>query len=235
MTRHSAFTCRKSIRVRPFTYARLALPATEFGRVESAVVLRIVGIAMADPPPFSVLRPSKLPKTVASVNWIVESNWPVGAWDFDEDPLIRYTPDISPIINEIVQRSDWGESGRTTVAIVVENRGLSSENNLAFRDYHGGGFFPCSTVSPKLELYRTVRAALVGKELLGQPTDHSITVNAVSLAALEAYFEYGADPHVFGRQSPVIFYPGGTPIEAILDDLSPDTQYYYRMKVPTAG
>jgi hypothetical protein len=216
-------------------YARLALPATGYGRVDSAAVLRIVGISQADPPPFSVLRPSQSPKTTAAVDWVLTSNWPEEAGDSDFDPLVRYSPDISPIINEIVQRPDWGGDDNTIVAIVVEDQGSTPDNYLVFRDYDEVKFASPGLISPRLELYRTVHSTFIGKELLGRPTDRSVVVNAVSLTTLEAYLEYGTGPDLLNQQSAVGCYPGGTPIEVLLDRLSPDMQYYYRMRYRRPG
>ncbi|HVP11142.1 MAG TPA: dockerin type I domain-containing protein [Phycisphaerae bacterium] len=215
--------------------ARLAFPATGYGQVDSAAVLRIVGIDLADPPDFSEQRPSQLPKTTAAVDWVKTSDWPAAAGDFDYDPVIRYSPDISPIINEIIQRLDWGDEGNTTAAIVIQNNGPKGNNYLVFRDYDVRESCHIPRIMPRLEIYRTARSALVGKEFLSRPTDRSITVNTVPLVKLEAYFEYGSSPHVFDQQTPVVYYPGGTPVAVVLSPLSADTRYYYRMRYRQLG
>jgi hypothetical protein len=218
-----------------FVYARLVLPGTGYGFVGSGVSLRIVGVAQSDPAEFSVLRPSQLPKTTAAVDWVIASNWPDTFCDSACNPLNRYSPDISAIVNEVTSRPDWGGDGRSTMAIVIEGRGSSLADFLVTRDYCQLES-PCQvTIAPKLELYRTLRSTFVGKELLGAPTDDSVTVNAMSLVTLEVYFEYGNAPDSFDKQTAIASYPGGTPIETLIGGLSPDMQYWYRMRYRRPG
>jgi hypothetical protein len=42
----------------------------------------------------------------------------------------------------------------------------------------------------------------IAGELLGRPTDHSVTVNAIAGQAVQAYFEYGTAPGVYDGQTP---------------------------------
>jgi uncharacterized repeat protein (TIGR02543 family) len=72
-----------------------------------------------------------------------------------------------------------------------------------------------------------------GPELLGRPTDNSITVNVVPDAALEAYFEYdtetrgGSDGYDF--QTAIASTAANVPIEVVMGGLTANTRYYYRM------
>ncbi len=75
-----------------------------------------------------------------------------------------------------------------------------------------------------------------GPELLGRPTDHSVTVNVAANAALQAYFEYGTQaggPYTqtspaSGASSPASA-AANVPLVIVLGNLAPDTQYFYRM------
>jgi hypothetical protein len=67
------------------------------------------------------------------------------------------------------------------------------------------------------------------EELLCRPTDHSVTVNIVANQTIQAYFEYGTTSGVYSDQTTTASYTGGTPIQVVIDGLSPNTQYYYRM------
>ena len=40
-----------------------------------------------------------------------------------------------------------------------------------------------------------------GPELLGRPTDHSVTINVVASAAIEAYFEYGTQSGLYTKRA----------------------------------
>ena len=172
------------LRGETFAYARIALPASDQGSVASAVYLHIVGIDADNALSFDVARPSQQPKTTAAVNWSLTENWPVGAGDDSCMPLFRQTPDLAAIINEIVGRPDWGTGpDGKTLALVIENE-CREMNALEIQDYVESEYVVCPghVFSPTLELYRTTRSTFIGTEILGRPTDHSITINAVSLA-----------------------------------------------------
>ncbi|MBU0641185.1 MAG: metallophosphoesterase [Planctomycetes bacterium] len=220
-----------------FVYARLVLPASGAGQVDSGVMLRIVGADHDGPLGFDVAPPSQLPKTTASVDWDLAANWPDPALDSTCTPLYRYSPDISPIINEIIGRPTWGHGmGGKVLALVIEDRGSAETNFVAIHDYRNlSGSCPGTVVKPTLELYRTLRATFVGKELLGCPTDHSVIVNAFALLTLEVYFEFGTAPGEFDRQTVADTFVGGSPLEVMLDQLSADTRYYYRMRYRRPG
>ncbi len=72
-------------------------------------------------------------------------------------------------------------------------------------------------------------------ELLGRPTDTSVTVNALAAKDLEVYFEYGSSPGVYSYETDTEKFASGTPIEMIMNGLKPDGQYYYRMRYREIG
>lgn len=215
-----------------FKYARLAVPATDNGTVTESATLRIVGVAADSPPDFTSFRPSEMPKTDSSVNWVLSEAWPGSEDDFDCTPVWRNGPDISPIINEILSSPTWGggPQGKTLV-LVIEDDGSPANNFLSFQDYREINDPDClGTVSARLELYRTVGSTFIARELLGRLTDHSVTVHALSLLTLEVYFEVGVSPGVYTAQTSPVEYPGGVPMVAKIDSLDPNTRYYYRMR-----
>ena len=221
-----------------FAYARLVVPAANDGQVDSAVTLRIVGVDQDSPGDFSGVRPSQLPKTDTSVAWSLGAAWPTVLQDYACSPCWRYSPDISAVVNEIVGRPQWGCGAEgKTLAIVVEDQGSEPTNFVSLRDYEpqGNSFCPDLVSTARLELYRTVRSTFVGKELLGRPTDHSVTVNALSLLAQEVYFEFGTQPGVYAMSTSALMQPAGEPIEAVLDGLTPNTRYYYRTRYRCPG
>ena len=69
----------------------------------------------------------------------------------------------------------------------------------------------------------------VGAELLGRPTDHSVTVNVIPRTALEVRFEYGMDT-TYGDATPAETTTADTPLEVVFDGLQADTRYFYRMR-----
>ncbi|MCZ6765755.1 MAG: metallophosphoesterase family protein [bacterium] len=86
---------------------------------------------------------------------------------------------------------------------------------------------------PELFVYFTVAAVCgadwIGTEILGRPTDDSITVNAIAEVRLDALVEYGLDPAGPWSQTPVISYNPGDVVEVQLNDLAPNTRHFYRV------
>ena len=68
-----------------------------------------------------------------------------------------------------------------------------------------------------------------GGELLGKPTDTSITINIVPDATIEYYYEYGTSSGSYTHQTTPMTATGGQPHEVVITGLSPNTRYYYRM------
>jgi hypothetical protein len=79
-----------------------------------------------------------------------------------------------------------------------------------------------------VELHAQGGVTFSGTELLGRPTDHSVTVNVLADANLEAYFEYGTTSGVYTDQTGTITSTANEPIEVVIDGLQGNTRYYYR-------
>ena len=79
------------------------------------------------------------------------------------------------------------------------------------------------------ELYANT-VTFEGGELLGKPTNNSVTINIVPASAIEYYYEYGTSQ---GGPYPYSTTPktaaGGQPDEAAITGLNSNTRYYYRM------
>jgi hypothetical protein len=72
-------------------------------------------------------------------------------------------------------------------------------------------------------------------QILGRPTDRSITVSVVSPEELETYFEYGFKPGKCDAKTTAVKSDAGKPFEVLLDGLKPNTRYYYRMQSRRLG
>ena len=66
--------------------------------------------------------------------------------------------------------------------------------------------------------------------LLGRPTDHSITINMIPDLSGEVAFEYSTTSGTYGDQTAVLASTSGTPVETVIDGLSGNTQYFYRVR-----
>ena len=72
-------------------------------------------------------------------------------------------------------------------------------------------------------------------EVLGRPTDRSITVSLLSSEAAEAYVEYGKAMGQLSSRTATKSLPAGTPIEFDIGELTPSTQYVYRVRLKESG
>ena len=78
-------------------------------------------------------------------------------------------------------------------------------------------------------------ALFLAPEMLGRPTDRSVTVNVLPAEDLEVYFEYGVAPGAYTGRTPAATLPGDQPSEVMLDGLQPDTRNYYRIRYRRPG
>ena len=76
---------------------------------------------------------------------------------------------------------------------------------------------------------------LISSEILGRPTDQSMTVNVIPAQDSQVYFEYGSAAGQYGAQSETVNASAGLPINALLGNLQPNTRYYYRTRSKPAG
>ncbi|MGI9159037.1 MAG: DUF1566 domain-containing protein [Saprospiraceae bacterium] len=77
--------------------------------------------------------------------------------------------------------------------------------------------------------------AVLHGEILGRPTDQSVTVQILFAEAAEVCVRYGTqsgNPHL---QTSWQFFQAGVPAEIVLDNLSADTRYYYRIGYRAPG
>lgn len=74
-------------------------------------------------------------------------------------------------------------------------------------------------------------------EILGRPTDKSVTVSALFNQVAQVYFEYGISPGIFAQSTPIVTSLPETPVVAELQPLTANTRFYYRtvFKTPNAA
>ena len=97
-----------------------------------------------------------------------------------------------------------------------------------------------SCVAPVLqalggEIYASAAVTFAATELLGRPTDTSITVNVVPSGNGQVYFEYGTAAGVYASQTSTAALVSGTPTNVVIQGLTPNTRYYYRMVSSSDG
>jgi hypothetical protein len=72
--------------------------------------------------------------------------------------------------------------------------------------------------------------------VLGRPTDNSVTANVIPDAHGEAYLEYGPSSGQYTTgQTSHFSCVSGQPAEVVMNGLSGDTRYYYRLQFKASG
>ncbi len=72
-------------------------------------------------------------------------------------------------------------------------------------------------------------------EVLGRPTDNSITVQAIFADSTDVYVEYGSSSGVYTNQTDTLSFADKVPAEFLLAGLQPNTRYFYRMQTRHTG
>lgn len=82
---------------------------------------------------------------------------------------------------------------------------------------------------------RANAADFIAPEILGQPTDASVTANLVPARAMQVYYEYGTAPGAYTARTPAQNASAGKPLETTLGGLEANTRYYYRLRYDGAA
>lgn len=89
------------------------------------------------------------------------------------------------------------------------------------------------------ELGEHVRATndplFTAEEMVGRPTDTTVTINAVATKNLDVYYEYGTKAGAYTGKSAVTKFPAKEGVNVLLDKLQPNTRYFYRMRYRETG
>ena len=72
-------------------------------------------------------------------------------------------------------------------------------------------------------------------QILGRPTDRSVTVSILSATTVDAFVEYGTTRGSYTKRTPARTVSADTPAEFEIGGLSPSTAYFYRVQTKAAG
>jgi hypothetical protein len=211
-------------------YARLRL-ASAGAEIPHQLTLEIRGLLGAAGGFSDENLPSDIPRTAARVTWPIPLPWSEGSEAF---PLYYTSPDISPIVNEIVSQPDF-ETGGGIVAFTIAGTGEATgrSNYVTIDDFAR----TAESYSPALlEICRDRSDTFLAEPMLGRPTDQSVTVNLLSITGIEAYAQFGAGAGTLltGATTPVRA-EAGTSLEIVIAGLDPDTPYRYRLMYRRPG
>lgn len=91
-------------------------------------------------------------------------------------------------------------------------------------------------VAPEMPvLSGAVGVTFAATELLGRPTDTSMTINVVPSSNGQVYFEFGVVSGVYSSQTNPATLTSGTPTNVVIQGLTPNMRYYYRMVSSSDG
>jgi phosphodiesterase/alkaline phosphatase D-like protein len=110
-------------------------------------------------------------------------------------------------------------------------------------DHWGGDCSGTGTCSVTMSSNKSVTAnftpvttiTFTGAELLGRPTDTSISISVVPDAAISLYYEYGTAPGAYTGQTATTTAAAGQPKVVEIGCLAANTRYYYRMQYSADG
>ena len=74
-----------------------------------------------------------------------------------------------------------------------------------------------------------------GEELLGRPTDTSVTINIVPASTIEYHYQYGTSSGSYTARTSDATAIGGQPHQVVITGLTANTHYYYRMRYHLPG
>ena len=86
-----------------------------------------------------------------------------------------------------------------------------------------------------LAIFSVGLSAQTFTEILGRPTNNSITINVLFSAQVDVYFEYGTVKGNYPNSTAVVTSALNEPVVAVMTGLLPETRYYYRTRYRATG
>jgi hypothetical protein len=175
--------------------------------------------------------PSDLPATASSVSWTLHHPVKFGGIDV---PVYFTTPDIAPIINEILATPGWGDAGRA-LALTIQ-RSPDDESGANYLNLFDKSLKSLEMSPAVLEICPTLDDTFIAGPMLGRPTDRSVTVNLMSLLDIDVYAEIGTEPGLYSDATePLLDQKGLTGINLAIGGLEPGRLYHYRLRYRPSG
>ena len=87
----------------------------------------------------------------------------------------------------------------------------------------------------RLSIVSSPSVAQTFTEILGRPTNQSVTISALFSQVVDVHFEWGSSPGNYSQSTPVVTSEPGKPVVVDFQPLLPNTRYYYRTFYKTPG
>jgi len=153
------------------------------------------------------------PKTIADVNWTDIPDWTSG-----QATLASRTPDISSIVNEIIDQNDWVDGNALMLFIRDDETNPSEDNRSALDAGEGAG------VAPVLHIDAISEAAI---DLV--PADGAIDIGPNTILKWSHGFSAVSSDVYFGTDSSPAFINTTTGTSFDVGRLTPSTTYYWQI------
>ncbi len=175
-----------------------------------------------------------LPRTNQSVIWNIPADV-----DSSGQRVAKYqeSPDISPVLNEVLAQSGWDASTKGAVFFVEVVSPLSGTAFIRTDDMHipfiGGG--NAGILPVRLMVCETLHDTFWGKEMLCRPAPGSVQVNVIPRFDMEAFCEWGTDSFTLSNTTPTQTMAAETAYHFALAPLPHDTPMHYRLRFRRTG
>jgi len=189
---------------------------------------------------------SSVATTQMAINWISGdgSNRLVlvkGVSQVDNDPIdgISYTANTTFRNGTQIGTGNYVVYNGMGNSVTVTGLSANTTYHIAVYEFNGiNGSQNYLTTNPATGSQLTLPTPVdfTGSELLGRPTDHSITLNVVvANTAIEAYVKYGTSSGNYTKSTAAVNQVANEPTEIVMDGLSSNTKYYYRLVYTSDG
>src|SRR5262245_50875619 len=84
-------------------------------------------------------------------------------------------------------------------------------------------------------LFSQFGVVFTGQELLGRPTNSSVSINIVANRAADVYIKYVLTPGVYNSQTNTSSSPANEPVVITITGLQANTKYYYKVFYRATG
>ena len=219
-------------------YARFILPLSHVHLADSLKLIIRGEKGTSSDNFFDGNRPSQRIPTAASVVWeLNDGNLSEDRIDF-ATPYPVSSPDIAPIINEMLAQSRWDKKCRDkTVTLFIDDDGSPAGS------YVHAVSFRRLLEETALELYETVRDCIIAKEIVCRVTDTSAVINCISIIPLDMKVEYTLASDVDWKNATTTHgvtvreptYGDYRVVEETVPSLTADAHYKYRILYRKAG
>jgi hypothetical protein len=158
----------------------------------------------------------------------------------DSDPVdgVSYTANTTFGNGTQIGTGNYIVYNGTSNSVAVSGLSSNTIYHTAVYEFNGtSGSQNYLTVDPAIgsQLTLPTPANFTGTELLGRPTDHSITLNVIASTALDAYVKYGVTSGVYTNSTATVSKAANDPIEILIDGLDANAKYYYRFVYSSDG